>query len=326
MDHIKTEASKIREQGEGGDQDLNFYDWKLGDNNLRLLPPWSAKGLVFKRLWSHFELPPEKSIYKCLDSWPDKHNMCFFCEAIDRVVAQLPELDLGRQGASLQYYGNVIDRDEEDKGVQVCRFTPATYNWITLQMDNPKIGDITDYEQGFDLIINKSKKPRKGGGDTTKYTCSFVPRPCPLHETDQAVAEWLSNLFDLDRVFGPPDDKALAEMQGAASRMVTFYFKKYREGGVPDSTPTDTGRPTEETTPDVATGASVPDSAPPKTQDASAQSLEDIDPKSVPACFAGLPKPEAHEDGSLGFNDVLEKCLLCAQELRCMDVKASKGL
>lgn len=326
MEHVKTEANRIREQGEGGfgDKDLNFYEWKAGENNLRICPPWSAKGLVFRRVHSHFEIPPERSILKCLDTWPDKFDLCFLCEGIDKVVAQLPELDLGRQKSSTHYYANVIDRDEEEKGVQVCRFTPGVYNWIVLQMDNPKIGDITDYEQGFDLIITKSEKPRrKGKGTQTNYSCSFVPRPCPLHETDEAIAKWLAELYDLDRVFGAPDDETLAEMKGAASRMVSYYFKKFREGHVATDTSSETKRESKE---DLAASPSeVVDAPPPKTQQP-AKTLEDIDPKGVPSCFAGLSSPEKHEDGTLGFNENLEKCLLCAQELRCMDAKASKGL
>jgi hypothetical protein len=333
MEHIKTEANRVREQGSGfGDQDLNFYDWKNGENNLRILPPWSAKGLVFKKVLSHFEIPPERSIVKCMDTWPDKFDLCYTCEAIDKVIAQLPELDLGRQKNSTHFYANVIDRDEEEKGVQVCRFTSGVYNWLVLQMDNPKIGDITDYEQGFDIIITKSEKPRKKGkGTQTNYSCSFVPRPCPLHETDEAMAQWLQSLFDLDRVFGPPDDEGLAEMKGAASRMVNYYFKKFREGYSVTSDDADEPSPRREAArrdepkSEAVSPDAVIDTPPPQSQQP-AKTLEDIDPKGVPSCFAGLKDPEKHSDGTVGFNEMLEKCLLCAHELRCMDAKASKGL
>jgi hypothetical protein len=328
--HVKNEAARIKAEGDyTGDQDLNFYEWKTGENNLRVCPPWSAKGLVFKKLLSHFELPPEKSIHRCQLTWPDKFNMCLIDEALEKVQAMFPEADLGRQRAGINYYANVIDRDEEEKGVQVCRFTEGMYNWITLQMDNPKIGDITDYEKGYDLVITKTVKPRKGGGTNTKYSCSFIPGASPLHESDEAMSKWLTSLFDIDRVFGPLDDEAIAEMQGAASRMITYYQRRFRgsDGG---SAPADTetpsgvasepaGQPTGQ-----STGAAPP--AESSAASAPAETLSDIDPKKVPSCHASLEAPDAHEDGTYGFNPMMEKCLLCPHEMACMDAKASKGI
>lgn len=332
IEYIRNEASRIKAEGDyAGNQDLNFYDWKTGENNLRLLPPWGAKGLVFKRVLSHFELPPEKSIYRCQHTWPDKFNLCLLCEALEKVQAQFPEVDLGRQRSGINYYGNVIDRDEEEKGVQVCRFSPSVYNWLTLQMDNPKIGDITDYEKGFDLIITKTVKPRKKGkGDSTKYSCSFIPGALPLHESDEAMTKWLTGLFDIDRVFGPLDDETVAEMQGAASRMIVYYQRRFRggDGGAP---PAGTGTPsgvasesTGQPSTSPASTTTTPTSA--SSAPAPAESLSDIDPKKVLSCHASLEAPDAHEDGTYGFNPVIEKCLLCPFEMACMDAKASKGI
>lgn len=340
MEAVKTEAARIRAEGDySGDRDLEFYEWKTGQNNLRLLPPWSAKGLIFKKVLKHFEIPPEKQIFTCQHTWPDKFDLCLSCEALDKVQAQFPEADLGRQRSTPNYYANVIDRDDEEKGVQLCRFSSSVYNWIMLQLDNPKIGDITDYEKGYDLVIDKTEKRRKGGGTYVKYTCSFIPGASPLHESDEAVTTWLTNLFDLDKVFRPLTDEEVSDMQGAASRMLIYYQRRFRgdapasgsgPSGVADDSPRERTQGATESTgaKGRGEGLSGEETAPESTAGGSEKvgSLGDIDPRSVPDCHAGLKDPKQHEDGTYGFNPVYEKCLLCPVETACMAAKADKGI
>jgi hypothetical protein len=338
-EYVKNEAARIKAEGDHtGDADLNFYEWKTGENNLRILPPWSAKGMVFKRVFTHFEIPPEKSVFKCMLTWPDKFESCLICDGLDRVQSLFPEMDLGRQRYTMHYYANVIDRDEEEKGVQVCRFTGSIYNWLVLQMDNPKIGDITDYEKGYDVVITKTVRPRKKGkGDQIKYSCSFIPNSCPLHESDEAVAKWLSTLFDLDRVFGPLDDDSIAEVQGAASRLITYYQRRARGTGGGASSVGDSGVASEDLPEqrreqpqrrqETPSGDSpAPGDTSPTDAQTPAENLSDLDPKKLPTCHASLEAPDAHPDGTFGFNPDMEKCLLCPHEMSCMDAKASKGL
>lgn len=336
MEFVATEAARIRAQNvDSGaeDRDLNFYTWKTGDNILRLLPPWSAKGFVFRKVCTHFEIPPERSVVKCLMTWPDKFDDCSLCSAIDKVQALFPSSDLGRQRYNVHYYCNVIDREDEGEGVQICRMTPSMYNWVQLQMDDPKIRDLTDYESSFDLKITKTVK-RSKGRDNIRYSCSFVPERCPLHEKDNVAVMWLSSLYDLDRVFGPPDDEQLSEMHGVASRMITYYQRACREGPVPGISVVDPDDPllgeaeastggSEPSRPQQGTTAAASDS---EATGEVAEHLSELDPQELPPCHASLDKPAAHSNGSHGYQADLEKCILCPYEVACMHAKVTKGL
>lgn len=359
MKAIKAEADRIRAAGGGGQfGDLNFYEWQDGENNLRLMPPFNSRGMLFKRVVTHFDVPPDKSVYRCTDTWPEQFDSCPICEALDKVAAALG-LDLGRIGPRIHYYANVIDRDEEEKGIQVCRFTPKSYNWVTLQIDNDRIGDIADIERGYDLVITKSeKKRRKGKGTITSYSESFIPGACPLHEKDEVAAKWLQSIPDLDQVYSPLSDTDLQELIGASRRMVTFYHSKYNDESttsgragrravrdVDDDGDKDAGddgekvstrkKATQEDTKDskisfkrttTTTDSGGNDKPKSSAKSTPKGSIEDVDPRGVPPCFAGLENPEPLEDGSVGFNESLRKCILCQSELRCLDAKMNKGL
>lgn len=346
FDYITEEAERIRKkQEESGfeDRDLNYYDWKNGDNNLRLLPPWSAKGLHFLQVFSHFELPPDKKISRCMHTWGNIHDTCYICEAIDKVLSMFPALDLGRISQADHWYGQAIDRDDEPKGVQIVRFTPPTRNWVMLQMANPKIGDVADIETGFDINFKRGKKPRKKGPPQVSYDPDFVQRPnangpgfsvtpTPLHEDAEVVARWIKEMYDLSNVYSAPSDEKLADIEKMAARAVMFYTRKHGDDqGTTSSFSGGNGQQGSLAAeqPEVATGGADTAPSEPRTAATPAggaeQSLDAIDPKTVPDCFAGLNNPTAHDDGTIGFNDALEKCLLCKEELRCMDAKQRRG-
>lgn len=335
MDFVAEEARKIRLNAKNfEDRDLNFYDWKQNkaDHVFRILPPWSAKGFVFKKVFAHYNIPPDKAFLNCAKTWPDTFDDCFLCQSIDKIQALFPEADLGRQRSGLNYYANVIDRDAEEAGVQICRFTPKVYNWIQLQMDDVRIGDVTDYENGYDVKVTKVMKKMGDRAPRPDYTPSFIPKPCPLHEKEEVVAAWLSTLYDLDRVYRPLTEEELLESKKLASTMLTYYQRRFQSGPIPGlSVVDDDGgdeslQASEPAQP--SRSADPPRGAPsPQSGDReAAKGLERLNPQELPLCHASLGAPRAHADGSYGFKPDEEMCLLCPYEVACMDAKATKGI
>lgn len=369
MDYVRQEAERIaKAKQDGGGGKIQRYEWKDGDNVFRLLPCWAAHGRIFRKEAEHWELLPGKEHFPCiLETWPSKADRCPICEAIDKLLALFPELSLSRQEPAAKYAVNMIDRSEESKGVQIVRFTPALYNWVTNEM-NTTAGDVTDIEHGIDLkVVLKLKKRRSGKGEQKEYTPSWIPRQVPLSDDDELVAKWLGGLIDLDKIKPYPDDEKIGAIHKQASAMMSYYTKKYKENS-------DEGRVTGERAASRELDNDEPpphddeDAPPPKREPAKRQSatppaksktdvakppaeekraptkreepkkpastLAGVDPRGVPACFSGLEAPECHDGdgvpedvaGTFGFNEKLEKCLICEHELRCMDIKDQKGL
>lgn len=355
MDYVKQEAERIAKTSKEGGGKIKRYEWKPGDNIFRLLPCWAAHGRIFRKESEHWELMPGKEHFPCiLDTWPSKTDRCPICDAIDKLLAMFPDLTLKRQMPAAKYAVNVIDRAAQDEGVQIVRFTPAMYNWVVTEM-NTTAGDVTDIEHGIDLkVVLKMKKRRTGKGEQKEYVPSWIPRQTALNEDDDTVAAWLSSLFDLERIKPYPDDEKIGGIHKQASAMMAYYTKKLKEDRDAgrdegeaaagddeppphddDDAPPPKREPAKRTT-SVAKPAETAAKKPAPKPDSKkpASTLEGVDPRSFPTCFAGLEAPEAHDgngvpedvSGTYGFNEKLEKCLICEHELRCMDTKESKGL
>lgn len=330
MGRIKDEADRIREEDKNRGT-VGFYDIKSGDNVLRIVPPWSARGDFAKKVHKHFMLPREQGTKRCLSTWSDKFEECPICAVLEKVQTRYPNLDLKRQEKSTHYQIQVVDRDEEEKGVQICQVTPAVYNWIVLQMDNPKIGDVTDPENGFDINIVKTEEKRKRGkGTQIKYTPGFIPgTPPPLADSEDEIDKLLSQIADLDVIYGPPSDDELMEIEDAAKKVYSYYIRRGKEAN--DS---DFDNDNKDTDDDVVTPPkrgernNKEDKKEDKKEDSKKEntrkSYDDVDIDGVPECFAGLKRPVKHDDGSIGYNEDLEKCIICPNDLECMSAKEKR--
>jgi hypothetical protein len=339
-EHIRDEAERVREDDQNtGMRDIERYEWKDGDNNHRVCPPFNARGRHFKKLGIHFNIKPDNETRDCLLSWPDIFDRCPICDAIDRILKLQPGLNLGRTETAWHYYANVIDRDDSDKGPQICRFTPGVRNWFMLQFDNRKVGDLADIERGFD--VNTIKKEKKGKGKNkgrtfTEYKPDRDPDRSPLHESDDIVAKWLGEMFDLDKVMGPPDDDKVTEIRAMAKAMERYYLRKYRDDienddqrdGKREDVKSEANERRTSSRRDEDRDVKSPDDNDKHERRARADKVEDIDdvkPTDLPACHAGLDNPEKHNNGSIGFDYDLEKCMLCSDEMSCMNAKKQRG-
>jgi len=353
MNYVREESERIEKVSKGK---IKRLDIKPGDNLMRLMPSWAAHGRLFRKEAEHWELPPGKEHYPCLlATWPSKTDHCALCDAIDKVLAMFPELSLGRQMPASKYACNVIDRAHEKEGVQIVRFTPAIYNWLMMEM-NSTAGDVADIEKGVDLKIVLKMEKRRDGSEQKKYTPSWIPRQTPLSTDNDLIELWMSQILDLDRIKPYPNDEKIGEIHKHSTLLIAYYTKKYKQDaeGRRSSERAPSDEPPPHTDKDAPSSskresakratsktevAKPADAAPPKPTRRDepkkpASTLAGVDPKGVPACFAGLEVPECHDGeglgdhirGTFGFNEELMKCLICEHELRCRDIKEEKGL
>ena len=115
-----------------------------------------------------------------------------------RLAGDEQSKELARQYRSQKFYiVKVIDRDAEEDGVKFWRFK---HNW---KGDGPidKIipiwknkGDITNPEEGRDLILILQAVPLPGGrGEYTTISSVMYEDPGKLSENETQAKEWLSN-------------------------------------------------------------------------------------------------------------------------------------
>jgi hypothetical protein len=100
--------------------------------------------------------------------------------------------------ARQRFFSPVIVRGEEDKGVRLWGFGKTAYKELLNLVLNPDYGDITDVDQGTDLVINYGKPAGAQFPQTT-----IVPRrkSSPLTEGSDKVASMLDSIPSYDDVF-----------------------------------------------------------------------------------------------------------------------------
>ena len=95
---------------------------------------------------------------------------CPICDELDRIWKAKPDDAtkewLRKVGATPRHYVNIIDLNDLEKGVQAAEFPKTLIEdvWKIISDPDAGYGDITDWDNGYDLIVDKS-----GVGLSTRY-------------------------------------------------------------------------------------------------------------------------------------------------------------
>lgn len=164
-----------------------FWKPRDGKNQIRILPPYSEKGLWFFELALHYGFTDEeerKRAYPCMKQWKDEP--CPACDA----MAIIKKQDGGKKVADKmfprsKYYVNLIDRRIGEDKVFIWGISGKMLNEIMSYEDDEDYGNITHPKKGFDFVIEKS-----GQGLQTKYQIRIKPKSTPAGD--------FPDLFDLE--------------------------------------------------------------------------------------------------------------------------------
>jgi hypothetical protein len=105
----------------------------------------------------------------------------------------------------LRTYVPVIVRGQEDQGVKFWGFGKTVYEAILEKMSNPDIGDITDLENGNDLIIKFTKLPPTGKKyPDTKIDVRFKKTPAVDPSNNDLMAK-IQDQVDVMTLFTEPN-------------------------------------------------------------------------------------------------------------------------
>jgi uncharacterized membrane protein YgcG len=114
--------------------------------------------------------------------------------------------------AKMRIYAAIVDRADEDKGVQTFPFGQQIFEQLTNIRDD---GDFTHPTEGFDITIF-----RKGTGQKdTEYDVKPSRKESPMHEDAAMMDEWFEQLPDLlSNAHVPSTQEVVDKIQEAADR------------------------------------------------------------------------------------------------------------
>jgi hypothetical protein len=213
---------------------------------LYLLPPWSPEGLIFKDVYTHWDLFPKKDSARCPQLTNPKDNKpCAIHAAISEVHAKFPDVDLGRQMASGDHYMHVyvVSGNEAANKAQMMKVSGAIRNKVIMMLNDPNFSPpddpITNPLNAVQFKLLKTCTIRDDGEVQVRYELTPYPnrRPIATNVDGTIYTAWIdaviASMFDFDKIFKAPDDEKMGKLWQQAEAFKMHFFK----GAVPSSMP-----------------------------------------------------------------------------------------
>ena len=170
---------------------------RTGQKRVRILPT-SDGSSPFKEVWYH-EIQVDGKWVKLYDPGKNDGERSPLTEVYEELMSTGKESDkkLAPQYRSRKFYiVKVVDRDAEDDGVKFWRFKDNYKQEGILDKIIPiwkQKGDITNPENGRDLIIEMVKSKTPAGKEYTVVQTIMYDDPTPLHSDEAIKKEWVED-------------------------------------------------------------------------------------------------------------------------------------
>jgi len=210
MKKMREKYNSLKNKG-GGKKDL-FWKPQDGDQVIRILP--TADGDPFKEFWFYYNL--DKGPVLC-----PKRNFNEDSPVLDFASALYKEgtpdsIELAKKLFPKQrFFSPVLVRGEEGLGVRVWGYSKTVYEQLLQLVLNPDYGDVTDLDEGTDLVLNYGKK---AGAmfPSTKLTPKRKASPA-CKDGDKDCKEILEEIPEFDGLF---ERKTTAQVQELLDRFM----------------------------------------------------------------------------------------------------------
>ena len=178
---------------------------KQGQRRLRILPTPDGSS-PFKEVWYH-EIQVDGKWQKFYDPGKNDNERSPLNEVYEelRSTGKDADKELAKQYLSRKFYiVKVIDRDAEDEGVKFWRFKHNYKNEGILDKIIPiwrAKGDITDPDNGRDIILELTKAKTPKGATYTVIQTIMYDDPAPVHEDKDLAKSWIEDELTWEDVY-----------------------------------------------------------------------------------------------------------------------------
>lgn len=207
---------------------------KSGQKRVRILPTTDGSS-PFKEVWYH-EIQVDGKWVKLYDPGKNDGERSPLNEVYEELMSTGKESDkeLARQYRSRKFYiVKVVDRDAEEDGVKFWRFKDNYKQEGILDKIIPiwkAKGDVTNSEEGRDLIIELTKSKTPGGKEYTVVQTIMYDDPSPLHSDATTKKEWLDDELTWNDVYTKKPEEYLEAIARGETPRWDSELKKYVYG------------------------------------------------------------------------------------------------
>jgi len=205
IDIKKIRARKQALDNKGGNS--NFWRPQDGDQTIRIVP--TPDGDPFKDFFFHYNVGKNAGFLCPKKNYGDDCPVCGFAtklynEGTDDSIKMAKSL-FARQ----RFFSPVVVRGEEADGVRVWGYGKMAYESLLNLVLNPEYGDITDAEEGTDLILTYGK-PAGAAFPQTKLQPRRQSSPL-CQDGPEKCAEMMENIPEFEGLF----DRKTSDQVGA---------------------------------------------------------------------------------------------------------------
>lgn len=203
LDFIKNKLDVLQGKNK---QSAKFWKPPEGESRVRILPYKHNKENPFIELKFYYFRQPT-GVMKTLLSPSVNGNpdpILKFCEKLRSTGTKENWILSRTYEPKLRTFVPILVRGQEHEGVKFWGFGKQAYEAILEKMANPDIGDITDLQNGNDLIIKFTKTPSSGKKyPETKIDVRIKKTPA-IDPTDQELFTKIQDQVDIMTLFTEP--------------------------------------------------------------------------------------------------------------------------
>jgi len=208
IDFEKMKAKRDALENRGNNKSA-FWKPEDGEQTIRLLP--TSDGDPFKQYWFHYNLGKNPGFLSPKKNFGESDPLDDFIRQLykdgtDESVKMAKNLS-----ARQRFFSPVLVRGEEGEGVRLWGYGKMAYKELLNLVLNPEYGDITDVNEGTDLVINYGKP---AGAQFPQTTITPRRRPSALAKTEDEIHSYLDQVPDYNTVFErktPQDVQAMLD-------------------------------------------------------------------------------------------------------------------
>ena len=207
---------------------------KSGQKRVRILPTPDGSS-PFKEVWYH-EVQVDGKWTKLYDPGKNDGERSPLTEVYEELISTGKESDkdLARQYRPRKFYiVKLIDRDNEDHGPKFWRFKDNYKQEGILDKIIPiwkAKGDVTDANEGRDLMVELSKAKTPKGIEYTVVQTVMYDDPCAIHTDESQMKEWMTDELTWQDVYAQKPVEYLEAISRGDTPVWSSDLKKYVYG------------------------------------------------------------------------------------------------
>ncbi len=196
LDKMRAKLAAVQNNGDGKGA---FWRPNDGNQTIRVVP--TADGDPFKEVYFHYNVG-KGGILCPKRNFGDHCPICEFASSLWREGADNNDESSKKLAKSLfvrqRFFSPVLVRGEEADGVRWWGYGKTAYESLLNLVLNPDYGDITDTDEGTDLVLNYGKPP---GASFPQTKLQPRRRPSPLSEDTDTTTTYLNSIQEIMELF-----------------------------------------------------------------------------------------------------------------------------